>query len=297
MKATLFTVSYAGFWGQAKLSLPDTLRKAKQLGYPAVEIMGKRPHLSMVDHSDEDVRALKKLVQDLGLDVATIASYTNFTGGLESSEVPFVEIQLGYIKRLAEMGEILGAKILRVFTGYFTDALSWDAQWSRCVDAVRQASDICAAHGLILGVQNHHDIAVGVDSYVEFLDDVNKPNCKAMFDAWSVALQGVTDLYGWGKKLGSRTVQTTIADYVKLPRFRHAGGLVNYEVATPATRAVAVGDGFIDYASFIRGLRDGGFDGYLSYEMCSALRGGGGIENLDKTAKRSLDAINKLIAG
>jgi hypothetical protein len=49
MIPTLFSVSYAGLWGQHRLDLLPFLQKAAQLGYRAVELMGKRPHLSVVD--------------------------------------------------------------------------------------------------------------------------------------------------------------------------------------------------------------------------------------------------------
>ena len=49
----LFSVSYAGLWGQTALSLPEFFRKAQQLGYPTVMLMAKRPHLSPLDASDE----------------------------------------------------------------------------------------------------------------------------------------------------------------------------------------------------------------------------------------------------
>jgi len=297
MIPSLFTVSYAGLWGQECLSLPDVLKKARELGYPAVEIMGKRPHLSVVDYTVDDVRALRKTADDLQLDVATIAAYTNFTGGLESPEVPFVEVQLAYIKRLSEFAEILGAKIIRVFTGYFSERIPYNAQWNLCVEAVREAAELASNHGVIIGVQNHHDIGVSVESYEDFLDDVDHPNCRAMFDAWSPALQDA-DLYYWARRLASRAVQTTVADYVKHPRWHAVGPLSNYQRLLPdAVRAVPMGEGFIDYPAFFRGLREGGFDGYVAYEMCWPLRGGGSLENLDASARKSLQVIQRLIAG
>jgi sugar phosphate isomerase/epimerase len=51
---------------------------------------------------------------------------------------------------------------------------------------------------------------------------------------------------------------------------------------------VPFGDGFIDYEGFFRGLREGGFDGIATYEMCAPLRGGGSMENLDRCAGRYL---------
>ena len=64
---------------------------------------------------------------------------------------------------------------------------------------------------------------------------------------------------------------------------------MNYERVQPdLVRAVPFGDGFIDYRAFFAGLRDGGFDGIATYEMCSPLRGGGSTENLDRCAARYL---------
>ena len=42
MKPVLFSVSYAGFWGQARLSLEEFIPHARKLGYVGVELMGKR---------------------------------------------------------------------------------------------------------------------------------------------------------------------------------------------------------------------------------------------------------------
>jgi sugar phosphate isomerase/epimerase len=296
MKTTLFTVSYAGLWGQATLSLPQALRKVKELGYASVEIMGKRPHLSIVDCSLDDVRSYRALLDELGIEAASIAGYTNFTGGMESREVPFIEIQLGYVRRLAQFAEILGADAIRIFTGYNVDALSYDQQWKLCVEAVREACDIAAQYGVSIGVQNHHDIGVGVQAYENFLDDVDRPNCRAMFDAWSIVQHG-TDLYRWARRMAPRMAQTTVADYVEQPRYRLATALSSYERLSSYMRAVPVGQGFIDYEGFFRGLREGGFEGYVSYEMCSPVKGGGSLENLDATARASLKAIERLIAG
>ena len=58
------------------------------------------------------------------------------------------------------------------------------------------------------------------------------------------------------------TVLTTNADYIGGPRFRYRPELVNYErQPVDWVRAVPFGTGFIDYPTFFKGLRDGGFTG------------------------------------
>lgn len=293
MIPTLFSVSYAGLWGQARLDLVSFIRKAAELGYPAVELMGKRPHLSIVDIGEAQIEVIRNAADDAHIEIATIAGYTDFTAGKSAPEAPLVEMQVAYVDRLARMGKALGAKIIRVFTGYMTDPESSQGDWDKCVTAIRECAGAAEAHGLALGVQNHHDVGVGFDAYREFLCDVDHPNCKAMFDPWSVALHG-EDLYACAKTMAPMMVQTTLADYVRLKRFAYMPGLINYRELPATVRAVPLGEGFLDLEGFIRGLKEGGFDGYVAYEMCSPLRGGGTIENLDATAKKSRAKIEAL---
>lgn len=296
MTPTLFSVSYAGYWGQHRLTVPEFIEKAAALGYAAVEIAGKRPHLSPLDHVDaESLAAVREAAAQSKIEIATIAGYTDFTSGRQAAEVPFVEMQLRYVGDLARMAKVLGAKIVRVFSGYFTDDANYQQDWTWCVTALGEAAAICADHGVILGLQNHHDVGGSVEAYEELLGDVGHPNLKAMFDPWSVALQE-SNLYEAAKRLAPHMVQTTLADYVRLPRFRYRPELVNYERCDPpAVRAVPLGEGFIDLAAFFAGLKEGGFDGYVAYEMCSPLRGGGSEANLDDAAGRSLEVIRRLI--
>lgn len=298
MIPVLFSVSYAGYWGQHRLDLPAFFRKAKSLGYPAVEIAAKRPHLSILDYRQEEaLGALSRAARDAGVDVVTIAGYTDFTSGRQAAEVPFVEMQLAYVEALARMGKALGARIVRVFSGYSPEVRDYQADWNKCVVALRESAALAEGHGLVLGLQNHHDVGVSVEAYEELLNDVGHRNLKAMFDPWAPALHGV-DLYHAARRLAPRMVQTTLADYVKLPRFVYRPELVHYERQDPpAVRAVPLGEGFVDLEAFFAGLKEGGFAGYVAYEMCSPVRGGGGEANLDQTAARSLERIHRLIRG
>ena len=153
--------------------------------------------------------------------------------------------------------------------------------WIGVVAALREMCDRAADYQVALAVQNHHDLAVHSDALVELLADVDRSNCKLGFGAWSPALRG-KDLYESARRMVPHTVMTTNADYIRLPRFCFQPKLINYEpVDLDMVRAVKFGEGFIDFPAFFRGLKDGGFDGLANYEMCSPLRDGGGIENLD----------------
>jgi sugar phosphate isomerase/epimerase len=284
----LHSISYAGLWGQASLSVDDFVNKAADLGYDGVMLTAKRPHVSVLDYGAKERARLRSLMEKRGLRHVVIAGYTNFTADLEHGEVPHREFQIAHVTALAELARDLGAGVVRVFTGYLHPAASEGAQWNMIVNALRECSRRAADFGVTIGVQNHHDVAAGWESYRDLLTQIGEPNCKALFDAWAPALHGA-DCSVAARALGAATVHTTIADYQMRPRFRYEPALVNYVAETPSTLAVPMGEGFIDYREFVSSLIDGGFNGTVAYEMCSPLRDGGSIEVLDRYARQFLE--------
>ncbi len=280
MKLSLFSVSYAGYWGQQKLDLSAFIAKASQLGYDSVMLAGKRPHLSPLDADADYIASVRASLAEYNISCDVIAGYTDLSPPT-AAEVPYLEMQISYVESLAYIAAKLGARVVRVFTAYESDGHNFHAIWNGAVHALREMCDRAAAHRVTLAVQNHHDLGVHSDVLLEMLHDVDRSNCKLGFDAWSPALRG-EDLYECARKMAPHAAITTNADYIRLPRFRYRPDLINYERALPDTvRAVKFGEGFINYPEFFRGLKDGGFDGIANYEMCSPIRGGGAIDNLD----------------
>jgi sugar phosphate isomerase/epimerase len=289
MKTCLHSVSYAGMWhGQAQLSLDAFLDKAKTLGFKAVMLMAKRPHLSVLDYDTEARHQLRHKLEKHGLTLACLAGYTDFSLHHERPGIPVREMQIGHVRELSGLAADLGCKLVRIFTSYSTERAPFDQQWTETVASLRECARDAAKVGVTLGVQNHHDNACDYESLLELLQEIGEPNCKAMFDAWAPALQG-TDLAKAVKRMAPHTVHTTVADYVKRPRFRYYPDLINYGREMDAVRAVPMGEGFIDYRGFFQALKDNGYDGYVAYEMCSYLRGGGSEANLDRCARKFLD--------
>ena len=105
----------------------------------------------------------------------------------DAAEVPVLEMQIAYVESLCRVGAKLGATVVRVFTAYEAPGQSPHAAWQRTVTALREVCDRAAAHDLTVAVQNHHDVAVHTAALLELLHDVDRPNCKLGFDAWSPA--------------------------------------------------------------------------------------------------------------
>ncbi len=283
MKLSLFSVSYAGFWGQHELDLPAFIKKTSQLGYDSVMLAGKRPHLSPLDATEEKIDSVKRALQEHDIVCDVIGGYTDLSP-TAAVEVPYMEMQIEYVESLSQIASQLNAPIVRIFTAYEIEGLSPHTIWKNVVKTIQEMCDRAADVGVTIAVQNHHDIGVHCDWLLEILNDINRTNCRLGFDAWSPALRG-ENLYEAAKKMAPHTVITTNADYIRLPRYEYQPALVNYKKLEPdLVRAVKFGEGFIDYDSFFRGLKEGGFNGIATYEMCSPVRGGGEVDNLDAYA-------------
>ena len=275
MKLSLFSVSYAGFWGQHALELPAFIAKAAELGYDAVMLAGKRPHLSPLDVDEDRIAAIRAMLAEHGIACDVVAGYTDLSPP-RRAEVPYLEMQIAYVESLARIAAELGASVVRVFTAYEVDGHSPHAIWNGVVAGA--AGDVRPGRGARRDPgraepprpRRPHRRAAGAAAPTSI-----GRTARLGFDAWSPALRG-EELYEAARKMAPHTAITTNADYVRLPRFRYQPELVNYERAQPdMVRAVKFGEGFIDYAAFFRGLQDGGFDGIANYEMCSPIRGGG----------------------
>jgi sugar phosphate isomerase/epimerase len=296
MKTCLHSVSYAGAWrGQARLGVDEFLTKAKQLGFDGVMLLAKRPHVSPLDYDAAAREALRHKIESLGLELVCLAGYTDFTAGVDKAGIPNVEIQACYVGELAKLARDLGTDMVRIFTGYERPDIGFDKQYAMVVEGLKLAGQEAAKYGVTLAVQNHHDIGAGHDMMHWLLKEVNLPNVKAAFDAWSPVLQGLTseELRAAVLKMKPFIVHTTAADYVRLPRYRYEDPLINFVQRETLIRAVPMGEGIVDYETFFNTLKEIGYQEYIGYEMCAVLEGGGSIENLDRTAKKFLEYVKK----
>jgi sugar phosphate isomerase/epimerase len=296
VKLALHSVSYAGVWrGHSRLNVDDFLLKAKELGFEGIILVAKRPHVSPLDYDEEARKRLRARIKELGLELVSLAGYTDFTAGIDKPGIPHTEIQAAYVGEVAKLASDLGTNIVRIFTGYVRPGVRYDQQYATVLEGLKLAGMEAAKYGITLAVQNHHDIGLHQDEMLWLIKEVNLPNVKVGWDAWSPTLEGLSseEIRESIIKLKSHIVHTIAADYIKMPRYWYENTLTNYFPDDPVIRAVPMGEGIVDYKTFFNTLKEIGYQGYIAYEMCEVLEGGGSIENLDKTAKKFMEYMEQ----
>jgi len=296
VKTCLHSVSYLGVWrGQTRLTVDEFLVKAKELGYEGVMLVAKRPHVSPHDYDKAARAELKARIESLGLTLVGLAGYTDFTAGIDKPGIPNAEIQAAWVGEIAELARDLGTDMVRIFTGYERPGIPYDKQYAEVVSGLRMAGDLAEQYGITLAVQNHHDIALHHDVMSWLLNEVNNPNVMAGWDAWSPTLEGLTseELKQSIRKMKPFIVNTIAADYVTHPRYTYVNQLTNYQAEQPVMRAVPMGQGMSDYDTWFKTLKEIGYRGWIVYELCEVLEGGGSIENLDSAARTFLEYMKQ----
>ena len=296
VKTCLHSVSYLGVWrGQSPLTVDEFLEKVRELGYEGVMLVAKKPHVSPHDYDKAARIRLRAKIDSLGLTLVGLAGYTDFTAGIDKPGIPNAEIQAAWVGELAELASDLGTDMVRIFTGYERPGIPYDRQYAQVVAGLKMAGDLAARYNVTLAVQNHHDIALHHDAMYWLLKEVNHPNVMAGWDAWSPTLEGLNshELRESILKMKPFMINTIAADYVMQPRFTYVPDLTNYSEEQPVMRAVPMGEGIIDYDTWFTTLKEIGYRGWIVYEMCEVLEGGGSIENLDRTARKFLAYVKQ----
>ena len=296
VRTCLHSVSYSGLWrGQAFLTVDEFITKASNLGFDGVELGTKRPHASIIDYDNAARKKLRARFKELELNLVCLAGYNDFTAGIDKIGVPNVEIQAIYIGELSRLARDLGTNMVRIYTGYERPGHPYDKQYTMVLEGIQMAGKIAAEYDVTLVIQNHHDIALHHTAMKWLLDEINLPNVKAAFDAWSPTVEGLSseEIKEAIHTMSPYLVHTTTADYEKHPRFKYEFLQTYYKPLLPQNRMVMMGEGYIDYKTFINTLKEIGYQGYITYEMCEVLKGGGSIENLDKSARAFLAYVKQ----
>lgn len=290
MKVALHSVGYSGSWGgETVLALNRFVRKAKELGFDGVELMGKRPHLSPLDFDRGKTRALKDEIASLGLGLPCIASYHDFSKSIDHPDMARVEKELVYLKEVLRMAADLECPLVRVYSGYLYPGVDYGKQWDSCVKALKEACSLAEEYGVNLGLQNHSPVTSFVDEVLHLVDEVGSPNLRVVLDAPLLTERG-EDLREAVLKCGRLIAHTHTSDF-RYVYGKEAGDFFTFR----RVMAVPLGQGVVDYPTFVSALEEVGYDGYLSYEMCSRLEGGSSESNLDRLAKAALDYTRSII--
>ncbi|WP_440009684.1 sugar phosphate isomerase/epimerase family protein [Halomicrococcus sp. SG-WS-1] len=243
--------------------LRDACSVAAEVGFDAVELMGRDPHFG-VETDDEQARELRAHLDDLGLDVSCVASYTG--GYVDMDETECAE-QLDRLERFCELADLVDCDMIRHGPRGPPEHHATDTDYDRAVEWMRRAADLADEYDKELLVEIHSvTIIESASTAREFFERVDRDNVGAIHDAGNMYISrtdfgrdSVAELGDWLRHVHVKD-ELRVADEA----------LGTFEMETPAGTELfqprLLGEGAADHGPLFAALAERDYDGYVVAE-------------------------------
>lgn len=310
MKTALYSISYLGIWydGPA-LSFEQMARRAREYGYAGIELDGKRPHGNPIDLDERRRMEMREILEREGLEIVCVAANNDF-----SSPVPeHRECQLLMVRELARLAADLGAKVVRLFAAWHGVVMrgnlaTYDLtrgpfytferqypfatrleRWNHVKECLKEAARYGEEFGVTMALQNHAPLLRHWKDCYDMVREVDSPHLKICLDLPML------------ERLDHDYVREAAMTVGHLQAHTHFGGEF-YRDAEGAVRLKQLhfSEPLPDYAHFIGLMREIGYDGYFSYELCHPVLSAShevlGLDYVDEQVRLAQEFMGRLLA-
>ena len=123
------------------------------------------------DASPEYLRSLKAQCFKLGLDVTGTAVGNDFTAPAGEKR----DSEIALVKRWVDNAEILGAPVIRIFSGSVQKGQTEAEAHKLAVEAIEECCDYAGKHGVFLALENHGGLTTTPAGLLKLVKDVKSP--------------------------------------------------------------------------------------------------------------------------
>ena len=249
----------------------EALRFFKKLGLDGAEIVVQTGYESGIPYEADDafVRRVREEADALGLAVAATTPYLNRYNDLDEA---VRQKEVAMLKRVIDMTRILGGGSIRIYGGAFQDEETDPdgAKLAQLVKSLWECGDYAAQYGIRLSIENHFGtMTTTAHRTMEVIKAIGHPNVGVLYDQANLAFFPAEEYEE------ALALQKDHIFYVHVKDLVYRGGKpqkfrsdsvshISEEIRTVYSRFP--GDGVLDWPAILRGLRDIGYDGWLSLE-------------------------------
>lgn len=150
-----------------KLTLEDFVADCAKMNLQGTELTS---YYFPKDVTDEYLRHLKQQCFRLGLDVSGTAVGNDFCHPPGSQRTG----QIDHVKQWIDRAEILGAPVIRIFSGHPHGTSEQEAH-KLCVESIEECCNYAGLHGVFLALENHGGLTTTIDGILSLVHDVKSP--------------------------------------------------------------------------------------------------------------------------
>lgn len=254
-----------------EFSVEKALKYFAKLQLDGAEVIIQSGYTSGIslEASDETVKDIRKLSDDIALPIAATTPYLNLYNSLDET---VRQREQDALMRVIDMSHILGAKSIRVYGGAFKDDET-DLDGSKLkqlVKTLRACGDYAATLGIKLSIENHFGtMTTTVAETMRVIDAINHPAVGILYDQANLAFLPAEEYRE------AIDAQIEHINYVHVKDLVYRGGSpqkfrsdsvshISEDIRTVYSRIP--GDGILDWPEILQYLKNKGYDGWLSLE-------------------------------
>ena len=221
---------------QPKLTLEDFIRDCAKMQLDGTELTS---YYFPAQPSGEYLRKLKQLAFTLGLDISGTAVGNDFCVPPGEERMR----QIDSVKRWVDHAEILGAPVIRIFSGKAAKGQDPAEAHRLAVEGMEECCAYAGDHGVILALENHGGLTDTADGMLKLVHDVKSPWFAVNLDSGNFRTE---DPYGDLEKIAPYAVNAQIK-----------------VVISPSGKKKEPAD----FKRLAKMLRDAGYRGYIVLEF------------------------------
>lgn len=284
IKLGLYSISYGGIWYQGSaVSFEEFCKLAKQFKFEGIELDNKRPMGSPLDLNEKKRDEMRNIMAKYGLEIPCVAANNDF-----SSPIPeHREMQLLMVRETAKLAKDLGAGIVRLFAAWAGVPIhegvgtydfgagesfynferqypyvTWIERYNFVKDCLKEAAKIGEEYGVVMTLQNHHPLIRTWRDTFDLVKEVNSPYLKVCLDLPIFDKQDKEYIADAVRTIGSLQVHSHFGGEY----YRDANNVIQ-----PKLLDYYAGGIMPDYSHYIQLMREIGYNGYFTFELCHPL--------------------------
>ena len=229
------------FLGSFRMDVRSSLKKAQEIGLDGVQLSNVKDELIIEELTETGIKEVSHLVQSHSLVISAVNG--SFIGGYAVDKREDVEERVEKSKKIMDITVKLGCSIVQTHIGLIPEDETSEI-WQTMTYALDKVGSYGEKVGCSLATETGPE---SPELMRRFLDSIKRETIKVNYDPANLVMKGFDHL-GGVKELSSYIIHTHAKDGK-----RNDG-------------EVPLGEGDVNFAEYIKALREIGYDGFFVIE-------------------------------
>jgi len=234
--------------------LDEAIKRLSKIGYQGVEIWGGRPHAYCKDVTEEEAAGLKRLIEELGMEIsAFIPAQFRYPTCLCSPSETIRTDSVEYIKNSIITSVWLGCSKVTICSGHTLYGQGYDHGMKQLTVSMKELLEFAAKKKVTLLLEPAHpfesDLTVTVADGIRLIKNLGFENLGIVMDTGHCFIN-----------------KESLVDCVSLLKD------IPFHVHIDDNKGLSddhkiPGEGEISFVPFLKALKESGYDGFLTIEL------------------------------